>query len=307
MTSGWWPEIRAAKEGLFWMPVGTLFTLNGTAVPDPFGPGFSSDVARGLIDAADGLWAWQPIGYPAATYPMGPSVQVGREGLCRQIDRHTGKIALSGYSQGALVVDIVWRDDILNPNGALHHRKDDVVAIINYGDPMRCPGVANGNVLAGRPLPTKHDGYATGGIAGPGDLTREQTPDFLLSFANDGDLYACCPTGDDPWHHEVHVAYNERMIFNIVMNTTATSILAIAKEVVELLDKPLVEVVPLVESILNGMNFYSRGMNSSHFKYGGDVGPAVRYLVERGHELRAAARVARDGAGSSVLNPTAGA
>lgn len=291
MTSGWWPEIRAAKEGVFWKPVGTLFTVNGSAVPDPFGPGFSSDVARRLIDVEDGLWAWQPIGYPAAIYPMGPSVQAGRDELCTQIERYPGKIVLSGFSQGALVVDIVWRDDILDHGGILHHRKDDVVAIINYGDPMRCPGIANGNKLAGRRLPKKVNGYTTGGIAGPEDLTPEQTPDYLFSFANDGDLYACCPTGEDPWEHEVHVGHNERMIFDIVMKTTAGSVMAIAKEVFEIIDKPVLEIVPLVQSILNGMNFFAHGMDAPHWKY--DVAPAVRYLVELGHELRDAAPIAR--------------
>ncbi len=291
MTSGLWPEILATKEGVFWTPVGTLFTVNGTAEPDPFGAGFPGDVARMLIDVADGMWIWQPIGYPAAVFPMGPSVQAGRSELCAQIDRHPGNIVMSGYSQGAIVVNIVWRDDILSPAGSLHHRKDDVVAILNFGDPMRCPGIANGNKVTGRALPEPLDEFTTGGIAGPGNLTEDQTPDFLLSFANDGDLYAAAPTGDDPWRHETEVGHNERIIFDMIQNADVSTILAIAAEVAEVLNKPLTQVLPLVQAIINGVLFAGQGSNASHWKYGGDIGPAVQYLITKGHELRLAAQL----------------
>jgi hypothetical protein len=287
MSATLWPEIRAAKEGVFWAPAGTLFTVNGTGVPDPFGPGFPADMARALLDVADEMWAWQPIGYPATTFPMGPSVQIGRGELRNQINRYPGPIALSGYSQGALVVDIVWRDDIFNPGGALHHRLDDVVAIINFGDPMRCPGIANGNKFAGLPMPMKLDGFATGGIAGPDDLTPEQTPDFLLSFASDGDLYACAPTGEDPWHHETEVGHNERIIYDIVQNATVTTLAAIALEVSEILGQPMLEIVPLVQAVMNGVLF--AGNAAPHGNY--DIRPAVRYLVEVGDRLRTGALV----------------
>lgn len=302
MSNPLWPEIRAAKNGVFWEPVGTLFTVNGTMVSDPFGPGYPGDVARALIEKADGLWIWQPIGYPAAVFPMGPSVQAGRQQLICDIGQHPGRIALSGYSQGAMVVDIVWRDDILNPSGSLHHRKDDVVAIVNFGDPMRCPGIANGNKYAGAAPPTKSgwpslpntgwptpeqvnlQHHTTGGIAGPGNLTPAQTPDFLLSFANDGDLFACSPTGDDPWHHETEVGKDERLIFDIVQNATPETILAIAEQVAKIIQRPLTEIVDMAEAIANGLVFASAGNQAPHWKY--TIGWAVDYLIERGNQLR---------------------
>lgn len=285
MTSSLWPQIRAAKEGVFWAPVGTLFTVNGTGAPDPSGRGFPGDMARALIDVAEGMWTWQPIGYPAAAFPMGPSVQRGRSELCAQLERFPGRIAMSGYSQGALVVDIVWRDDILDPRGRLHHRLEDVVAIINFGDPMRCPGIANGNKSAGRPLPRKVNGFTSGGIAGSDNLTPAQTPDFLLSFATDGDLYACAPVGDDPWEHETEVGHNERIIFDVIQNATPTTLLAISLEVAEILGEPLQQVVPLVQAILNGGMFLVAP--GPHGDY--DIGPGIRYLIERGQLLRAEA------------------
>ena len=92
-----------------------LLTVNGTGVPDPYGPGFSADLGRALglvnpweaiANKLDGFFApeaavmWQPVGYPAAVFPMGPSVEAGRAELVRQIQmRPAGTpLFLSGYS-----------------------------------------------------------------------------------------------------------------------------------------------------------------------------------------------------------------
>lgn len=172
---------------------------------------------------------------------MGPSVQAGRQELVNEILAHTsnpeysGKIALTGYSQGALVVDYVWRDDILHPDGVLHHLVNDVIGIVNFGDPMRAPGICNGNVHAGFPVPKKVNGFTTGGIAGPNDLKPEETPNFLLSCNNDGDLYGAAPVGDSPWTSETGVGHDETLVFNIVQDFSIENVLAIAQEAMSLL------------------------------------------------------------------------
>lgn len=222
----------------------TLITVNGTGSPDPFGPGFSGELGANIggdaswnrvwheLTGDNPRWYWQPIGYPAATFPMGPSVQAGRAQVNQQIGlRPKGtKLALSGYSQGALVVDYVWRDDILNPQGQHHDRLGDVVGIVNFGDPMRCPGVCNGNVHAGFPIPGQLDGFTTGGISGPSDLKPDQTPDFLLSCNNDGDLYGAAPVGDAPWTTAPGVGHDETLIFNLVQNFDGVNLLAFVQE-----------------------------------------------------------------------------
>lgn len=267
-------------------PVATIFTVNGTGVPDPFGPGFAGDVARGVLAQAPGMYGWQPIGYPADVFPMGGSSQKGRVELVNQINRYAGKIVLVGYSQGAIVTNLVWTLDILPVNGSLHHRLSDVIAIINYGDPMRCPGIANGNKLAGQPMPGMLDGAVTGGIAGPGCLTAEQTPEFLLSYALDGDLYACAPVGNDPWHKETEVGHNETMIFNLVMGASLTNLFALAMEAMQIVTMPMAQVIPLIEAIVNGLKFASQGTNAPHWRY--DVGPAIKGLIWAGNAARAA-------------------
>lgn len=266
-----------------------LLTVNGTGVPDPFGPGFSGDIGRafqinpwqivadkldGLVTAAPPLF-WQPIGYPAAVSPMAPSVAAGRAEVNRQIAmRPVGTpLFLSGYSQGAIVTGQVWALDILSPSGVHHDRLGDVRGIINFGDPLRCPGIAHGNEVAGLPLPKKLDGQVTGGIAGPADLTAAQTPDFYLSCALDGDLYAAAPVGTNPWTSKSHVGKVETNIYDIVQQPTFLDIISIAKD----LGMP----IGTVEGIYNALLFFGQGTNAAHWQYGPFVQPMVDWILSR--------------------------
>lgn len=265
-------------------PVATLFTVNGTGVADPFGPGFPADLGRALERTAPGLFYWQPIGYPAAVYPMRPSVMAGAEELVNQIERHPGRIVLCGYSQGALVTNHVWREEILSGDGRLHHRQQEVIAIITYGDPQRCPGIARGNAYARQPVPKKLNGQTTGGIAGPDCLTAAQTPEFFLSFANNGDLYAAAPVGDDPWNTQTEVGHDQTLIYEAVMEFDGHDFLGLAKEIASVVSAPALNVVPLVQAIWNGMSFFGQGTKAPHWTY--DIAPALRYLTDLGNKIR---------------------
>jgi hypothetical protein len=273
----------------------TLITVNGTGVPDPFGPGFAADCGRGIGNLwndlyaqfvgsnAANVWSWQPIGYPAAVAPMGPSVQAAVTEMLVQIDRRPGgTFGLAGYSQGSLAVNTLWRDHLLT--GSHKHRRDDCIAIVNFGDPMRCPGIAYGNAYAGIPQPTKRNGYVTGGIAGPQDLTADQTPPWLLSFALDGDLYAASPQGVDPWNYPTVVGHDETMIFDLVQTTSAQSAVAIAMEMAQLAATPTKRLIPLIQAIWNGLTFLGKGTNAPHWLY--DPAPAIDYLEKRGREIK---------------------
>lgn len=266
-----------------------LLTVNGTGVPDPYGPGFSSDLGRMLqvnpwqviADKLDGLVSpaapvqWQPIGYPAAVVPMGPSVEAGRAEVVRQIKlRPAGTpLFLSGYSQGAIVTGQVWALDILAPSGSLHSRLPDVLGVIQFGDPLRCPGKANGNLVAGIPMPKDLDGQVTGGIAGPADLTPSQTPDFLLSCALDGDLYASAPVGNSPWNAESKVGNVETSIYNIIEQPTFTDIIAVARD--------LLMPIATVEGAMNALMFFAAGTNAPHWQYQPFLPAIIDWITSR--------------------------
>jgi len=286
MPGGLWPEIRASLNGEFWQPVGTLLTVNGTAVPDPYGPGFPADLGRAMDWEADGMFVWEPVGYPAAIFPMRGSVEIGKSNLRAKLHAvpSNHKIVLAGFSQGSIAVNQVWRDDILNPAGELHHRLGDVIAIFNWGDPLRCPGIARGNELAGIPVPGKAYGQITGGVAGPDCLTPEQTPPFMFSRANPGDLYASAPVGANPWSSETEVGHNHTLIYEAVMDFNGGDLLAFAKEIFEIVSMPWSQVLPLVQAIYNGMRFLVQGAGP-HNAY--EINWAVRHLIDLGNRIRA--------------------
>lgn len=276
MTANW-DAVLANQHGVSYTPpqIITYLSVNGTGVD--MWTGFPADIGRALDPT---LFYWQPVGYPAATFPMGPSVDAGVTELVRQLtDVHpTGPIVLGGYSQGMLVVCIVWRDYILNPAGSLHHRLGDVIGIVGYGNPMRCPGIANGNVYAGQAIPADLDEQEAGGIAGPQCLTADQTPAFFMDFANDGDLYASAPVGSNPWANESNVGHDETLIYNIVQNFTVANVAAIVQEVIAVLTDPWDQVIPLIQAIYNGGLFFSMGANAPHYQY--QTGPAIAWLGE---------------------------
>lgn len=281
-----------------------LITVNGTGVPDPFGPGFAADLGRAVNDPWNDIYAefigqqvanifnWQPIGYPAAVFPMNPSVQAGRAEVNLQITRHEQDgscppgtpLFLAGYSQGAIVTGEVWRKDILAPNGVHHNRVDDVLkrgGIINFGDPLRSPGIAHGNEVAGLPVPGQLDGQTSGGIAGPDDLTADQTPDCLLSCALLGDLFAAAPVGDTPWKSEPEVGKIETRIYGMVLNGSVGSFIKNAEIIVEEYGAPLTTSIALVHAIFNGISFAAKGTNAPHWQYGPFLPPMVGWLLNR--------------------------
>lgn len=285
-----------------------LITVNGTGDPDPASTaGFSgllgsmvggvnpweivADMKAG-IEPPTPPWQWQPIGYPAAVFPMNPSVQNARAQIVAALGGPasadyqarvypSGPFALSGYSQGAIVTGQVWSQDILPDTGVLHHRLPDCLSVVNFGDPLRASGVANGNVFQQIPIPGTLDGVATGGISGPLDLTAAQTnvlnslgKPVVMSFALPGDLYASAPVGPNPQTAEADAGKVGTSIYSFIENGSFFTLVAIAGDVF----------VPLgtIEEIINGIQFAAAGTNAPHWQYGnqGCVTAAAQYLNE---------------------------
>jgi hypothetical protein len=279
----------------------TLHTVAGTVAR--WWEGYPADTAHYLTEWAKAWheltgeaeqFRWQGCEYPSATFPMRPSVLVGWEELVTQINRWPGKFALCGYSQGALVVCLVWKHEILDPAGRLHHRLNDVVAIHTYGNPMRAPGIAYGNTLLwGRPAPGKEDGYTTGGIAGPADLRPEEClfpnghpqagKPAVFDFANPGDLYAACPVGDDPWENESEVGASETLIYETVLDFNGGDLWSWFKVIFKSVVKPWT-IWSRVQAIWNGIQFAKAGMNAPHWQY--DIQPEIIHLEQLGRQYR---------------------
>jgi hypothetical protein len=303
MTSSLFVQTRAIMTGADYSPVGAIFPVEGTVYPgapnppsfdtddgDGYWCGFASAVAGGLANIQDGLWAcptnpagWTSnfcgVGYEALTVPMWPSVQQGRANLNMLLGwyantyymQHGGSyegmvIVGSAWSQGVMVWAQTFFLDILPPTGTLHYLLPYVWRQYWIGDPMRCPGVAHGNEMAGQPLPPKHDGVITGGIAGPLDYTVAQAnlkaPDgawLINSFVNPGDLYADSPCGPTPWTKLPSSGSVEYKIFKIVMQPSFADIVGL----VTLLGHPIGDIMAMI----NAGTFFAAGNNAPHYQY----------------------------------------
>lgn len=277
-ATAYWPKLRTdgildyqtqVALGMVAAPqprkVGTLFTVHGTGMADPFGPGYPADVARAVQD----VWQWQPVGnYPAAVFPMGPSVQLGRAELKTLIRNHPGKIALAGYSQGAMVTSMVWKHDIANPAGELHDRINDVVAAVNWGNPCREIHIANGNKTSGVPIP---DGR------GISDDRLSDTPPWWYDYAhgaNSGfgrDIYTDTPDDD--------TGEDMTAIYRLVQNASGfIGPDGLCEQIGEMLTRPMVEIPAALRAIYFGGQFVTTQpfATAPHCTY--DIAPAVAYL-----------------------------
>lgn len=242
--------------------VGTLFTVAGTAAD--MWTGYPADVGRAVGD----VWFFQPVFYPAASFPMGNSVQQGRAELKRLIRERPGKIALAGYSQGAIVTTLTYLLDLRDPRGELHDRLPDVVASVTFGNPCREKGKANGNRLAGIPIPEGR------GIA---DTLLTDTPDWWMDFAHGAnsvpgrDIYTDTPDDD--------AGEDMTAIFRIVQNVSGfIGPNSLLEQFGEMFTNPVVEIPAVFQAIYYGGAFIAAQPFATYPHCCYDVAPAIRFL-----------------------------
>lgn len=170
-----------------------LFTVCGTGVPWSVGP--DADLARDLEYIykvkPDGLYRWQPIGYPAAAIPMGKSITEGKNELFNQLEIHRAQVeqygaVLVGYSQGAVVISEVWEQMKRDNHWAVPHIKKAVT----FGNPSRELGKVWPDFAPGQTVAPSN----TSGVAYPADRLKD-TPVWWRDYAHKGDLYAAAEQG----------------------------------------------------------------------------------------------------------------
>lgn len=307
-------SLLAQLNGQVWKPAGVCVTIDGTVYPGFPGPpipgisGFSSDIPFGLSQVADGLWAQFCVAYEAQTFPMQPSINQGEKNTLAAILGGTDsygntwpgypvgtKLILSGYSQGAIVMNQIWVNHCLNPGGLMYDRyqNGDIQRIYQFGDPNRSPNLAYGS--AGTPvgMPPNLDGQVTGGIAGPGKasqgilpcLTAAQTEvpspydgkPVIYSFANKGDLYSDCPVGMNPWSGEAAAGTVESRVMWFILTESVVDLAAWALDI----GAP----IGTIEAILNGLVFFVQGPGAPHYHYEDSVPFAVEDALNIGLSL----------------------
>ena len=132
------------------------------------------------------IWSPKKIEYPAGGFPMWGSIDAGKDAVIREITNTSGPFALGGYSQGAAVVSEVFQE-IWYPGGSLYHRKNDLIAGVTFGNPMREEDHTwPGSLSSGSwDVP---DSTTGGHGCFPNRLVN--TPDLWWDFAQDDDVVA---------------------------------------------------------------------------------------------------------------------
>jgi hypothetical protein len=249
------------------------------------------------MEAQDGLWLSQPIGYAAAVQDMEASYTDAALQIVAALGgpAHptyqapvypSGPFVLGGYSQGSCATGLVWHQYIYPEDGLLHHRINDCMGIINFGDVFRCAGIANGNVYQQIPLPVQQDGTVTGGIAqssgaAPLNLTEAEstyvnptnplgTP-TIMSYALAGDLYGASPQGA--------AGAVGKSIMEVIFTTDFTEVVKVVGDIAHL--------VGTTEEIINAIGFFGAGTNAPHWQYAnaGCVQSAVDFMLALGNAL----------------------
>lgn len=142
---------------------------------------------------------WINVPYPAAEYPMGPSVQSGATWLMNQIKATPGPFVFIMDSQGCQVGAAVY-DELRF--GTMQNRRKDFLAGFAFGNLRR----EEGHTFPGYPDPAPGTSgmccvslMTTGPYAGSGNPSNPKignlvdTEDLWWDFCAPGDYYACTP------------------------------------------------------------------------------------------------------------------
>ena len=242
-----------------------LFTVCGTGVPWWVGP--DADTAR----AVEGQYRHQPIGYPAAPAPMGPSIAAGSGELVKQFNIHRAQVerhgcAMAGYSQGGIVVSEVFLQEIRPKAGRLNWALPHLRKVVTFGNPCR----ERGRVWpdpGGRPAPPGHGGVTP--------VLMDNTPEWWRDYAHAGDLYSDSPADES--------GENRTAIWKIVHNGDIArgpdSLVSQAVELTGATDASAVaEVVGMAKAAFDALFFFGSG-TKQHINY--DVRPAIDFLAGR--------------------------
>lgn len=227
-------------------PKTVVFTVNGTGVGWDFGYPF--DLARWQDQSRVTV---QPIGYPAAVFPMESSVEAGEAELVRQMRLHLDpnpavKFILIGYSQGAVVTSRILKR--MRTAGDLNAYLDRCIAGVTFGNPLREAGHFTGATDPG------------GHGLDPDCL--KGTPTWWHDYATEGDIYTC-GAGVEGDVMEYMTA-----IYLAVMGHLLTGRDNLAEQLFELFTNPFGEAPDVMKAIASGWGFVTANPPTApHIEY----------------------------------------
>lgn len=231
------------------IPSRVYFSVCGTGVPWNFG--YPYDLGEAMNKAK---WYHQPVGYPAAAFPMRPSYQAGETEMVRLLDLHDCELkpwAFCGYSQGAIVTSRVLTRVL---TGDLQKYKATFAGGVTFGNPMReaghtCPG---GTDPGG-------SGIVTPNMVGTPDSVWDFAAGKAMVASPGNDLYATCGVGESALAQA-----DQRAVWDIVDNEKVTNL---AKAIWDLASSPTFgEGIGAAEAAFGALGFFGSG-TAAHVNY----------------------------------------
>ena len=238
-----------------------LFTVCGTGVPWWIGP--DADTARAL----ENVYKWQPIGYPAAPIPMGPSIWAGVNELCNQFEIHRDQVVrngavMAGYSQGACITSETWEKQIKPVGARLSWAKPYLRRAVTWGNPNREQGKAWDD-QSGIPVAPPNTAGVTGTL-------MKDTPDWWRNYAHAGDMYTAGWTGNNP------ESQDKTAIWQLIRGTSMffgpDSLLS---QFLEMAREPVPNAIGAFKAMWDAGMFFGSGTRD-HINY--NTAPAIEYL-----------------------------
>ena len=236
-----------------------ILCAQGTGVDMWTGP--PADIGRAV--ESQGKARFQPLGdWPATPFPMWPSITQGVASAEVQIRKWAGvegrDIYLVGYSQGAVVMSMLWKYS-LAPGGVVADLRHKVKRAVMLGNPMRQSGIASS------------DGGALARTSSAGIMVDRltDTPEWWVEYAHAGDLYADCELDDE--------GEFKRAICKIVMgNQWWAGSDNIIEQICELFGKPIEEGWAAIKALIDTIGFFGT-QTRAHINY--NLAPAINYLT----------------------------
>ncbi|ATN94002.1 endolysin [Mycobacterium phage Kumao] len=223
-----------------------IFTVSGTGAVwsqgYPFDVAMRQDQSKVIV---------QPIGYPAAVFPMEHSANEGERELVAQMRRHLDAnpsyvFILIGYSQGAMVVSRVLRRMM---SGDLRQYFDRCIAGVTFGNPLRERG--------------HFTGASDPGGQGLDPECLVDTPSWWHDYAIPGDIYTC-----GPGNYDLAALEHMRAIYLAVQGHFLTGRDNLGEQVLEVLMNPFAEVPAVVKAIVSGLGFVTANPPTApHIEY----------------------------------------
>ncbi len=235
-----------------------MFTVEGHMSSMWVGP--CAFTARQL--EVEGVCRWQPVGYDNVALPF--RNDTGIDELCRLL-ADTALLppgtpwGAAFFSQGGIVGSEVFMRHVLPPDGSLHWRLKDCRGVIAFGNPYR----ENSVVAEWVPDPPAP------GTQGISNRRMVGTPPWWKEHSRRGDLYAENQTDDR--------GEDKTAIYMAVQNEWTGDPDSLLSQMVEIIERPVVEVLAMVRAIIDGLLFAARP--GPHGDY--DLRPGIDWMRAR--------------------------